>query len=430
MRHYFQICVLSICAILTLTITANAQDAYLDTALSLIESEQYEQALIPLWRAIQQDSTDVEALFQRGQVYEKLEAYDRALADYEVACDLSQDETICSKLNDLQTRLSEQNEKSWPTDRSICSLSIFATEYTKIEKALQKLTDGAYFPKVAAEESELGPIRNVDCYNLNDLDPELAAKIDPLLVGKVSDVLTSEKGFHLILKLFDGPSDKLEERPWEPLLAHMRDSLGVEPPPEIGVDSTAVAEGDSEGGELPSRRSRRESRRAEASTADSLQADATPTLPSRRERRRPTLEDERPDTSESVGEPDTTAAAADSAAALEPPESKRLKDIYNEPTTIFYENAPVLKTQIDPVHPTTYKEKGGDVTLHVLVDKNGNVLNAKVKESFDSRGLLGFNTAAIEAVMQWKYEPATRGGQPLMVWITETLTFKPLEDIE
>lgn len=54
----------------------------------------------------------------------------------------------------------------------------------------------------------------------------------------------------------------------------------------------------------------------------------------------------------------------------------------------------------------------GVVELEVRIDEFGNVRDARV-----IRGLpMGLDQAAIDAVMRWKYQPATRDGTPVEVF--------------
>lgn len=64
----------------------------------------------------------------------------------------------------------------------------------------------------------------------------------------------------------------------------------------------------------------------------------------------------------------------------------------------------------------------GTVTLNVLVDEKGNVLDAQV--SSGSGGKAGLNEAAVENVKLRKYRPATKEGVAVKVWITVAVQFK------
>lgn len=64
----------------------------------------------------------------------------------------------------------------------------------------------------------------------------------------------------------------------------------------------------------------------------------------------------------------------------------------------------------------------GTVTLNVLVDERGNVLDAQVTQG--AGGKAGLNEAAIENVKQRKYRPATKEGVSVKVWITVAVQFR------
>ncbi len=64
----------------------------------------------------------------------------------------------------------------------------------------------------------------------------------------------------------------------------------------------------------------------------------------------------------------------------------------------------------------------GTVTLNVLVDEKGNVLDAQVTAG--AGGKAGLNEAAVENVKLRKYRPATKEGVPVKVWITVAVQFK------
>lgn len=61
----------------------------------------------------------------------------------------------------------------------------------------------------------------------------------------------------------------------------------------------------------------------------------------------------------------------------------------------------------------------GDVTLDALVDESGNVLDVKVIS-----GPLLLRDAAMEALRQWKYQPARLDGQPTPMHLTVTIKFQ------
>lgn len=73
-----------------------------------------------------------------------------------------------------------------------------------------------------------------------------------------------------------------------------------------------------------------------------------------------------------------------------------------------------------PVYPPEAKAKGisGTVVVSALIDKQGNVISAKVIE-----GDKIFWDAALTAVKAWKFEPATSQGQPVEETTQIKITF-------
>ena len=62
----------------------------------------------------------------------------------------------------------------------------------------------------------------------------------------------------------------------------------------------------------------------------------------------------------------------------------------------------------------------GFVVLQAIIDKQGNVSDLEIL-----RGLgLGLDTAAQEAVAQWKYTPTFYNGRPVDVILTVTVVFQ------
>lgn len=76
-----------------------------------------------------------------------------------------------------------------------------------------------------------------------------------------------------------------------------------------------------------------------------------------------------------------------------------------------------------PVYPKKARKDRveGAVVLKVTVSKDGSVTNLKVLRSTEPG--YGFEDAAIEAVKQWRYTPATRDGEPVEVYVAVNLDF-------
>jgi TonB family protein len=77
-----------------------------------------------------------------------------------------------------------------------------------------------------------------------------------------------------------------------------------------------------------------------------------------------------------------------------------------------------------PPYPESAKDGGieGEVWLQVLVDEYGNV--AEVHVIRKSRVDAGFEQAAMDAALRWKYRPALCKRKPVAVWIMYTLNFQ------
>jgi TonB family protein len=78
-----------------------------------------------------------------------------------------------------------------------------------------------------------------------------------------------------------------------------------------------------------------------------------------------------------------------------------------------------------PPYPYPQAAKGSgkrvSVRLAVLVDENGHVIEAQVRQG-DKSGL-GFNEAALEAARRVRYFPATKGEVPGKMWTDLQLDF-------
>jgi TonB family protein len=80
-----------------------------------------------------------------------------------------------------------------------------------------------------------------------------------------------------------------------------------------------------------------------------------------------------------------------------------------------------LLVSIPPVYPQLARTQrlSGDVTLDALIESNGRVASTKVLS-----GPALLHQAAVEAVRQWKYQPATLNGQPTAMHLTVVVQFK------
>jgi protein TonB len=78
-------------------------------------------------------------------------------------------------------------------------------------------------------------------------------------------------------------------------------------------------------------------------------------------------------------------------------------------------------SSVPPVYPSLARSQhiSGDVNVDALIDVNGRVTSMKV---ISGPALL--HQAAMEALRQWKYRPATLDGKPVPMHLTITLRFR------
>jgi protein TonB len=112
-----------------------------------------------------------------------------------------------------------------------------------------------------------------------------------------------------------------------------------------------------------------------------------------------------------AAEPEATPAEISPAEATKP---------VVEPATPQVASVPqeYVEAQRSDNKPPAYPKKErrlsreGQVTVRITIDVNGSVKGAIVIEATRSR-YQGFNTAAREAALKWKFTPAMRGGVPV-----------------
>jgi protein TonB len=83
---------------------------------------------------------------------------------------------------------------------------------------------------------------------------------------------------------------------------------------------------------------------------------------------------------------------------------------------------PVLLREIRPVYTVEARRRSieGDVVLDIVVRENGSVGSIRVTRGLDS----GLDQKAVEAVRQWRFEPARRRGTPVDVVVEVSVEFK------
>ena len=85
-----------------------------------------------------------------------------------------------------------------------------------------------------------------------------------------------------------------------------------------------------------------------------------------------------------------------------------------------YDVAPMVIHQIPPTYPDAARaaELEGMVILKLGLDQNGNVVEGTV-----AQGIPGLSGAALAAVREWRFKPASKAGKPVAVRITVPLRF-------
>jgi len=115
-----------------------------------------------------------------------------------------------------------------------------------------------------------------------------------------------------------------------------------------------------------------------------------------------------------------------------PPSVPKYSDDYSQRNIIgktdkfqFFDTEPVVLNQFQPTYPDFAYKAGveGAVTLEVEIFADSTVGEIKVKKSLMS-GPCGLDEAAIDAVKQWKYSPATINGKPVAVWFVLDVEFR------
>lgn len=130
--------------------------------------------------------------------------------------------------------------------------------------------------------------------------------------------------------------------------------------------------------------------------------------------------------------PAPSPAAVPATEAMRPPAtpmpSQLPTEIDGEPIVMIGESIkpPVPIFQGQPVYPAEARKARvvGVVILRTIIDTAGVVRDVEV-----ARGLpMGLSEAAVDAVKQWRYNPATLDSRPVPVYLTVTVRFSLRED--
>jgi TonB family protein len=89
--------------------------------------------------------------------------------------------------------------------------------------------------------------------------------------------------------------------------------------------------------------------------------------------------------------------------------------------------APIVVNRVEPVYPEQARKDriAGVVILEALIDKTGVVRDVTILKNLPE----GLGEAAVDAVKQWRFKPATRNGEPVDVVFNLTVMFK-LQGVE
>lgn len=98
------------------------------------------------------------------------------------------------------------------------------------------------------------------------------------------------------------------------------------------------------------------------------------------------------------------------------------------PASVPVEQKPLVRAEADylnnpkPTYPRLSKRIGeqGEVRLRVLVAVDGRVASVQLSRS---SGYERLDEAAMESVKQWRFKPATQGGEPLETWVEVPVKF-------
>jgi protein TonB len=84
---------------------------------------------------------------------------------------------------------------------------------------------------------------------------------------------------------------------------------------------------------------------------------------------------------------------------------------------------PLYKVNPPPLYPAAARRRGaqGTVVLSVHVDEHGRVSNLWL---FESSGHISLDTAALQAVKDWIFEPGMQGGSTIAMWVNVPVRFE------
>ncbi len=101
-----------------------------------------------------------------------------------------------------------------------------------------------------------------------------------------------------------------------------------------------------------------------------------------------------------------------------------LKPAVFEPALL--DHAPVARSRANPVYPFDERRRGleGSVLVDFIVDASGTVYGARAVPP----SATGFESAAVQAVSKWKFQPGMKSGRPVAVHLQIPIVFSITRD--
>jgi len=138
----------------------------------------------------------------------------------------------------------------------------------------------------------------------------------------------------------------------------------------------------------------------------------------------PVVPAELPSTNTPPASPQPTAVTAGSSGQEEKAEPDAKSPAPAPIPAIERQRAiPAYQRNRQPEYPSRARRRGlsGTVMLRVLVDVTGRVAELGVERS---SGYSSLDQAALKAVQQWLFSPATEDGVPVAMWVSVPITFR------
>ena len=83
---------------------------------------------------------------------------------------------------------------------------------------------------------------------------------------------------------------------------------------------------------------------------------------------------------------------------------------------------PVVLDRVDPVYPRKALKRaaGGTIILKLLISESGRIIRVTVDQGVPAPEL---EAAAVNAVLRWRYRPASEDGVAVKAWTTAEFSF-------